>query len=46
MNGTMKPVAPILTEAQPVAQRSALAIPAAANTASATGGVIADRMAK
>src|SRR5262249_24647678 len=46
MNGTMKPAAPILTAAQPVFHRSDLARPEAANTASATGGVIADSTAK
>jgi hypothetical protein len=46
MKGTMKPAAPILTAARPDFQRSALASPAAAYTASATGGVMADRMAK
>ena len=34
------------TASQPVLHRSDLASPAAANTASATGGVIADRIAK
>lgn len=46
MNGTMNPAAPTRTAAQPAAQRSAFARLAAAKTASATGGVIADRIAK
>jgi hypothetical protein len=44
LKGTMKPASPIFTAAQPVDHRSDLAMPQAANTASATGG--AERMAK
>ncbi len=46
MKGTMKPAAPIFTAAQPDLYSSDFASPAAAKTASATGGVMAERMAK
>ena len=42
----MKPAAPMRMACQPLCHMSALASPAAANTASATGGVIADSTAK
>src|SRR4029453_18775315 len=46
MNGMMYAGAARRTASQPVLQRFDLANAAAANTASATGGVIADRIAK
>ncbi len=46
MKGTMKPAAPMRIACQPDSHMPALASPAAANTASATGGVIAESTAK
>ncbi len=46
MNGMMYAGAASRTASQPVLQMFAFARLAAANTASATGGVIADRIAK
>ena len=46
MNGMMNPAAPIFTAAQPLSHKSEFASPAAAKTASATGGVMAERIAK
>jgi hypothetical protein len=46
MKGMMYPAAAIRIAAQPASHMSALARTAAANTASATGGVIADSIAK
>jgi hypothetical protein len=46
MNGTMKVARPILSAIQDVFQGSACAMPAAANDASATGGVMEDNTAK
>ncbi len=46
MNGTMKVASPIFSAIHEVFQGSACAMPAAANEASATGGVIAEITAK
>jgi hypothetical protein len=46
MKGTMKPAAPMRIAREARLPHVGLGQPAAANTASATGGVIADRIAK